>query len=203
MTTSLTPHEPDPIDTKRRAFLIASTAILSGIGALCAFMPFISSWLPSARARAAGGSVAVDLSRMRPGQMVTVEWRGKPVWIIRRTKAMLHALTADDARLRDPLSLVDQQPPYAKNSVRSMNPTYLILIGICTHLGCTPHYKPALHELGPDWQGGFYCPCHGSTFDLAGRVFKGAPAPINLQVPPYHFTSEHVVVIGDDNMVSL
>jgi ubiquinol-cytochrome c reductase iron-sulfur subunit len=142
--------------------------------------------------------VQVDLSKLEPGQQVTVAWQGKPVWIIRRTKTMLEQLALDEALLRDPNSLVDQQPEYAKNRYRSINPEYLVLIGICTHLGCSPKYTPEVNELGPHWPGGFFCPCHGSTFDLAGRVFKGVPAPINLQVPPYKFISEHVIVIGEE-----
>ena len=186
------------IDEERRRFLLNSTCILGGIGAACALTPFISSWLPSSQAQAAGAPVQVDLSRMEPGEQAIVEWRGKPVWIIRRTKEMLNHLNDDESMLRDPDSLVAQQPEYAKNKYRSINPEYLVLIGICTHLGCSPKYKPNLGELGPDWPGGFLCPCHGSTFDLSGRVFKGVPAPINLEVPPYHFLNEHVIVIGEE-----
>lgn len=135
---------------------------------------------------------------MEPGEQAIVEWRGKPVWIIKRTKDMLKDIDHHDAELRDPESLVDQQPEYAKNKYRSINPEYLVLIGICTHLGCSPKYKPSMGELGPDWPGGFFCPCHGSTFDLSGRVFKGVPAPINLEVPPYRFVNEHTLIIGED-----
>ena len=182
----------------RRRFLLTTTGILGGVGALCALTPFIASWMPSAKALAAGGPVQVDLSKMEPGQQVTVEWRGKPVWIIRRTSQMLKQLGGINESLRDPDSSVAQQPAYAKNEYRSIKPDYLVLIGICTHLGCSPNYKPYEKELGPDWPGGFYCPCHGSSFDLAGRVFKNVPAPINLEVPPYRFLSEHVIVIGED-----
>lgn len=190
-------QEP-PIDEQRRRFLLTSTCVLGGVSALCALTPFVSSWLPSAKAEAAGAPVEVDLSKMEPGEQVTVEWRGKPVWIIRRTPEMLKHLADDKAGLRDPDSLVEQQPSYAKNEYRSIKPEYLVLVGICTHLGCSPKYKPYEKELGPDWPGGFYCPCHGSTFDLAGRVFKSVPAPINLEVPPYRFISEHVIVIGEE-----
>jgi ubiquinol-cytochrome c reductase iron-sulfur subunit len=196
--------KPDPdskselIDEQRRRFLLATSGILGGVGAACALTPFISSWLPSAEAKAAGAPVQVDLSRIEPGQQVTVEWRGRPVWIIRRTKEMLAQLGGHDARLRDPNSFVEQQPDYAKNQYRSINPEYLVLIGICTHLGCVPKYTPLTNELGNYWPGGFYCPCHGSIFDLAGRVFKDVPAPINLEVPPYQFISETVIVIGQD-----
>lgn len=186
------------VDETRRNFLLAATGVLGGIGVACALTPFLSSWLPSAAAQAAGAPVEVDLSRIEPGQQVTVGWQGKPVWIIRRTQAMLEALSKDDMLLRDPESLTDQQPEYAKNRYRSIKPEYLVLVGICTHLGCSPKYTPKVNELGPNWPGGFFCPCHGSTFDLAGRVFKGVPAPINLEVPPYKFISEHVIVIGQD-----
>ncbi|WP_131776265.1 ubiquinol-cytochrome c reductase iron-sulfur subunit [Legionella impletisoli] len=192
--------EPDEelVDEQRRQFLLTSTGVLGGIGALCALTPFVSSWMPSAKAQAAGAPVEVDLSKLEPGQQITVEWRGKPVWIIRRTKEMLEGLDDHDVLLRDPKSLVDQQPEYAKNEFRSIKPEYLVLIGICTHLGCIPKYKPYEQELGPQWPGGFYCPCHGSSFDLAGRVFKNVPAPINLAVPPYRFVNDHVIIIGED-----
>ncbi len=187
------------IDQKRRDFLVKATGALGGVGAACALTPFVASWLPSEKAQAAGAPVQVELKDLEPGQLVTVEWRGKPVWILRRTKEMLEGLPKIDSSLRDPASLVEQQPDYAKNEYRSINPEYLVLIGICTHLGCIPKYKPNVEEFGPHWEGGFYCPCHGSRFDLAGRVFKGVPAPINLQVPPYKFISEHVIVIGESS----
>ena len=185
-------------DEQRRRFLLTATCVLGAVGAVCAVTPLVSSWLPSAKAKALGAPVRVDLSQLEPGQQVTVEWRGKPVWIIRRTKEMIKHLDDNTAFLRDPTSRVEQQPIYAQNQYRSIKPEYLVLIGICTHLGCSPKYKPNEEELGPAWPGGFYCPCHGSTFDLAGRVFKSVPAPINLQVPPYHFMSEQVIMIGED-----
>lgn len=188
----------DSIDEQRRHFLLASTGVLGGLGAICALTPFVASWMPSAKAKAAGAPVHVDLSNIEPGQQVVVAWRGKPVWIIRRTSAMLKSLDEDRAELRDPDSLVEQQPHYAQNKYRSIHPEYLVLVGICTHLGCSPKYEPNKKELGPDWPGGFYCPCHGSTFDLSGRVFKNVPAPINLEVPPYRFVSKHAIVIGED-----
>jgi ubiquinol-cytochrome c reductase iron-sulfur subunit len=188
----------EEIDKQRRQFLLTATGVLGGIGAVCALTPFVSSWLPSAKAEAAGAPVEVDLSKLEPGQQATVEWRGRPVWIIRRTKAMLAQLPGSEDQLRDPQSLVEQQPTYAKNRHRSIKPEYLVLVGICTHLGCSPKYTPQVNELGPNWRGGFYCPCHGSTFDLAGRVFKGVPAPINLEVPPYRFVNDHVIIIGED-----
>lgn len=188
----------DEVDEQRRRFLLTATEVLGGVGALCALTPFVASWMPSAKARAAGAPVEVDLSKLEPGQQVTVEWRGKPVWIIRRTPDMLEHLDDVESRLRDPKSLTEQQPEYAQNQHRSINPEFLVLIGICTHLGCVPKYRPNEDELGPEWPGGFYCPCHGSSFDLAGRVFKGVPAPINLQVPPYRFVSENKIIIGED-----
>ena len=188
----------DSVDEKRRRFLLTTSGILGGVGALCALTPFVSSLLPSASALASGAPIEVDLSKLMPGQQATVEWRGKPVWIIRRTQDMLKHLDDDRELLRDPDSLVTQQPSYAQNKFRSINPEYLVLVGICTHLGCSPKYKPTINELGPDWPGGFYCPCHGSTFDLAGRVFKDVPAPINLEVPPYRFLNDHTLVIGEE-----
>lgn len=186
------------IDEQRRRFLTKSACALGGVGALCALTPFVSSWLPSAKALAAGASVQVDLSKMEPGQQITVAWRGKPVWIIRRTPEMLAHLDKHVEQLRDPDSHVQQQPTYARNAFRSIKPEYLVLVGICTHLGCSPNYKPYEKDLGPEWPGGFYCPCHGSSFDLSGRVFKSMPAPINMEVPPYRFINEHVIVIGED-----
>lgn len=194
----LSTDEQQIVDEARRRFLVKTTCVAGGIGVACALTPFISSWFPSAKAYASGAPVEVDLSQLEPGQQVIVEWRGKPVWIIRRTPEMLAQLTHHDTRLRDPLSLVAQQPDYAKNTFRSIKPDYLVLVGICTHLGCSPKYTPVEKSLGADWPGGFFCPCHGSTFDLAGRVFKGVPAPINLEVPPYRFIRDKVIVIGEE-----
>ncbi len=188
----------DQVDINRRRFLIGATSVVGGIGAAFTAVPFVSSWWPSARAEAAGAPVEVDISKIEYGQQLTVEWRGKPVWIIRRSKDMIKNLTTHDKRLRDPNSQVEQQPDYAKNLYRSINPEYLVLVGICTHLGCSPKYRPDIGDLGADWPGGFYCPCHGSLFDLSGRVFQGVPAPINLEVPPYTFISDHVILIGVD-----
>ncbi len=188
------------VDKERRKFLLSATTVVGGIGCAFAATPFVSSWLPSAKAMAAGAPVEVDLSKMEPGQQVTVEWRGKPVWIIKRTSAMLDTLPKTRERLRDPDSMAQQQPNYAKNEFRSRTKEFLILVGVCTHLGCSPKYKPNLGELGPSWPGGFYCPCHGSTFDLAGRVFQGVPAPLNLEVPPYFFPKDNYVVVGEDSV---
>ena len=192
------PPSEDLIDEERRRFLLKSTGIMGGLGAVCALTPFVASWLPSAKAVAKGAPVQVDLSKIEPGQQVTVEWRGKPVWIIRRTKTMLDHLNDHNDLLRDPESDVDQQPQYAKNQYRSINPEFLVLIGICTHLGCSPEYKPDEKDLGPQWPGGFFCPCHGSSFDLSGRVFKAVPAPINLAVPPHRYLSKTEILIGED-----
>lgn len=196
--TSKTGDKEDQIDEQRRKFLLTATGIAGGVGLACALTPFVSSWFPTNTARAAGGPIQVDLSSLKPGQQLIVAWRGKPIWIIRRTQAMLGQLVNIEDQLRDPNSLVDQQPAYAKNRYRSINPEYLVLVGVCTHLGCSPQYKPGKKECGADWIGGFFCPCHGSTFDLAGRVFKGKPAPINLEVPPYRFISEQVIMIGEE-----
>jgi len=185
------------VDEDKRQFLMATSGLLGMVGAVCALSPFVSSWLPGSKAQANGAPVTVDLSQMQPGEQLTVPWRGKPVWVIRRTKKMIRNLAEDQSDLRDPLSLVNQQPAYAKNNYRSIDPEYLVVIGICTHLGCVPNYKPQAGELTSQWPGGFFCPCHGSTFDLAGRVFKAVPAPVNLEVPPYHFSDTYTLVIGE------
>jgi len=189
------------IDQGRRRMLLAATAAMGGIGAVYVATPFVLSMDPSARAKAAGAPVDVDISKLQPGQLMTVEWRGKPVWVLRRNEAMLAGMKTLTDKLRDPRSdELSQQPPYAKNPTRSINPEYMVMVGICTHLGCAPTYRPefAPPDLGPDWKGGFFCPCHGSRYDLAGRVFLGVPAPSNLVVPPYHFVSATRLVIGVD-----
>ena len=191
----------DEIDVGRRRMLIAATAAMGGVGAVYVATPFILSMHPSARAQAAGAPVEVDVSKLEPGQLMTVEWRGKPVWILRRNEEMLENLKTLDAQLRDPKSdELTQQPAYAKNEYRSINPEYMVMIGICTHLGCAPTFRPevAPADLGPEWKGGFFCPCHGSRYDLAGRVYAGVPAPSNLVVPPYHFTLSTQLVVGVD-----
>ena len=190
------------VDRDKRRFLTLLTTGVGAIGVGFAATPFVLSMTPSARARAAGAPVEVDISKLEPGQMLTVEWRGKPVWIVRRTKDMLATLPALDMQLADPESKVaDQQPAYAANPTRSRKPELLVLVGICTHLGCAPSQKfqvgPA-SGMGDDWTGGFFCPCHGSKFDLAGRVFKGVPAPTNLPVPPHMFLSDTRILIGED-----
>ena len=188
------------VNPSRRRFLTAATTVIGGVGVGFALVPFISSMEPSAKARAAGAPVRADISKVESGQMIRVKWRGKPVWVVNRTQEMLDTLPSLDSELRDPESLESEQPDYAKNEYRSIKPEYLVLIGICTHLGCSPTYRPdvAPADLGKDWKGGFFCPCHGSRFDLAGRVFKGVPAPLNLVVPPYRYLSATEILIGDE-----
>ena len=188
------------VDTGRRRFLTAATTVVGGVGAAATLVPFLSSFQPSARAQAAGAPVEVDISKMEPGQRLTVEWRGKPVWIVRRTDEMLGGLEGLSGQLRDPDSAKEQQPDYARNESRAIKPEYLVVIGICTHLGCSPTFRPevAPADLGADWKGGFFCPCHGSRFDLAGRVYAGVPAPLNLIIPPHSYVSDSRVLIGVD-----
>lgn len=188
----------DKVDTSRRRFLTAATSVIGGIGVMYAAAPFISSWLPSARAQALGAPVKIDIGKLDPGAQLTVEWRGQPIWVIRRTKEMLDKLKQLDSLLRDPNSEHDQQPPYAHNEYRSIKPEYLVLVGICTHLGCVPMYRPDIGSIDPSWPGGFFCPCHGSKYDLAGRVYKGVPAPTNMVVPPYHYLDDNVIEVGED-----
>jgi len=191
----------DGVDKGRRRFLIAATSVVGGAGAVAVAVPFVSSMLPSARARAAGAPVEIDISAIELGQRITAEWRGKPIWVINRTEQMLKDLPTLDDQLRDPDSEVaSQQPAYCQNPDRSIKAEYAVLIGICTHLGCSPTFRPdiAPADLGPGWKGGFFCPCHGSRFDLAGRVFKGVPAPTNLVVPPYRYVNDSTIVIGED-----
>lgn len=190
----------DGADNNRRRFLVAATSVVGAVGVAGAAVPFLASWWPSARAQAAGAPVEADISKLEPGAMLTVEWRGKPVWIVRRTQETLDNLSRLEDKLRDPNSEVDQQPPYAKNEYRSRKPEYLVCVGICTHLGCSPTFRPEIAppDLGPDWLGGFFCPCHGSRFDLAGRVYAGVPAPTNLVVPPYTYLTETRILIGKD-----
>lgn len=187
------------MDCGRRRLIVA-TAAVGGVGAVAALVPFVSSLLPSERAKAAGAPVEVDIGKLEVGQMMTVEWRGKPVWILRRTKEMVESLKAVAPRLTDPASKASEQPKYAENEHRSAKPELMVMEGVCTHLGCSPQLKSAeaKAEMGGDWVGGFYCPCHGSKFDFAGRVFRGAPAPTNLKVPPYTFVSDSTLVIGED-----
>jgi ubiquinol-cytochrome c reductase iron-sulfur subunit len=187
-------------DERKRRFLVAATSVAGGVATAAVAVPFVASMLPSERAKAAGAPVEVDLSRLDPGQKLTVEWRGKPVWIVRRTSKMLEEVKASDERVADPASKRSKQPEYAANEYRALKPEYLVLVGICTHLGCSPvdRLEAEPQPFASDWKGGFYCPCHGSLFDLAGRVYKNKPAPDNLEVPPYKFLSDTRLVIGED-----
>jgi len=177
--------------------------VVGAVGTGFLLVPFISSMQPSAKARAAGAPVRADISKLEPGQMIRVKWRGKPVWVVKRTPEMLETLPTLNDNLRDPQSGVSEQPEYAQNEYRSIKPEVLVLIGICTHLGCSPTYRPDVSpaDLGPDWKGGFFCPCHGSRFDIAGRVYAGVPAPTNLPVPPHRYLSDDEILIGDDEGV--
>ena len=190
----------DTMDRRRREFLLSATTTVGGIATVAAALPFVASMLPSERARATGAPVEVDVGKVEGGTLVTVEWRGKPVWLLHRTEEMLAALGKHDAKLRDPQSRQPQQPAYCRNATRSIKPDYFVAVGICTHLGCVPHFlgKAGDPRLGADWPGGFFCPCHGSTFDLAGRVYGGAPAPINLEIPPHGYLSDRRLLIGAD-----
>ena len=190
---------PPEINAGRRR-LIVVTAAAGGACGVAAALSFAASMLPSERAKAMGAPVEADISALAPGDMQVIEWRGKPVWIIRRTKEMLASIKKDDGIVADPQSKVPQQPEYAKNEYRSIKEEIAVLVGVCTHLGCSPQLKPeeAKADMGADWNGGFYCPCHGSKFDFAGRVYKGVPAPINLEVPKYAFVSDTRIVIGED-----
>lgn len=188
------------VDEKRRRLLTAGVGVVGALGAVTMAIPFVSSMSPSARAKAAGAPVEIDISKLEPGQRVIVEWRGKPVWVVRRTPELLESLEAVAGDLRDTESDKSDQPDYAKNAHRSIKPEVLVMTGVCTHLGCSPTFRPdvAPVDLGPDWKGGFFCPCHGSKFDISGRVYKGAPAPINLPVPPHTFVSDSVILVGED-----
>ena len=192
----------DAVDSERRRFLTRAVTVVGGAGGAALAWPFASAWQPSERARAIGAPVEVDISELEPGAMLTQAWQGKPVWILNRTSEALASVAELDAAVRDPDSTEAQQPEYARNPYRSRRPEILILVGLCTHLGCSPkHVTPAqAASFGlTDWRGGFFCPCHGSRFDYAGRVFKGVPAPSNLVVPRHHFLSDTVVLIGEDH----
>jgi ubiquinol-cytochrome c reductase iron-sulfur subunit len=192
-------NEHEKVDKTRRNLVVA-TSVVGGAAGVGVAAPFVASMWPSERARAAGAPVEVDVLRIPLGELAVIEWRGKPVWVLRRTKEMLASLKTVEPRLSDPDSKASDQPKYAQNEYRSATPDLLVLVGVCTHLGCSPQEKPAdaKGEMGADWAGGFYCPCHGSKFDFAGRVFKGSPAPLNLVVPPYTVVSETKLVVGED-----
>jgi ubiquinol-cytochrome c reductase iron-sulfur subunit len=184
----------------RRHFLTVATAVTGGVGLAASAVPFVASFKPSARAQALGAPVEVDVSKLEPGALLKVEWRGRPIYVLHRTERMLVQLDKVEADLADPSSEDSLQPTYAQNEFRSIRPSFLVLEGVCTHLGCAPlpRFEVAPVDLGPDWAGGFYCPCHGSKFDLAGRVYAGVPAPTNLTVPPYRYVNDSTIQIGSD-----
>ena len=186
------------VDKGKRRFLIGATGAVGGIGGVAAAMPFVMALFPSERAKAAGAPVEVEVGKIEPGQQITVEWRGKVVWLVNRTAEMLATLPKLDSKLADPNSDEPQQPSYCKNETRSIKPEMWVAVGICTHLGCSPTFRPepAPADLGPEWLGGYFCPCHQSKFDLAGRVYKGVPAPTNLVIPPYKYLTNTKIVIG-------
>jgi len=188
----------DEVDLSRRKFLTRATIATGAVGTVFAAIPFIESWRPSERARALGAPVMVDLSKLEPGQMTLPVWRRQPIFVVRRTPDMLKRISGHDGELKDPGSKDSEQPAYASNEVRSRTPEFLVLIGICTHLGCLPKQRFDAGALSASWPGGFWCPCHGSRFDLAGRVFEGSPASVNLRVPPYSFPKETLLLIGAD-----
>lgn len=188
------------IDLSKRRFLTGATSVVGAVGTGFIATPFLSSWMPSARSKAAGSPVDVDISKLEEGQLIRVLWRKKPIWIFKRTKDAIARLKKVEPLLTDPNNEnKDQQPEYADNITRSIKPEIAVIIGICTHLGCSPTYRPEVGAAdlgGSEWQGGFYCPCHGSKFDLSGRVFKGSPAPKNLKIPPYHFVKDTLIRLG-------
>lgn len=188
------------VDLKRRRMLITATSAVGAVGVGFAAVPFLASWNPSAKAKAAGAPAEADISKLEPGQLLRVKWRGKPVWVVRRTEQNLADLVKIEDQLADPTSGAPQQPDYCKNAHRSIKKEYLVAVGICTHLGCSPTYRPdvAPADLGSAWKGGFFCPCHGSRFDLAGRVYAGVPAPTNLVIPPHQYISDDMILIGVD-----
>jgi ubiquinol-cytochrome c reductase iron-sulfur subunit len=187
------------VDQTRRWLAIGATSVVGAVGAGFVAVPFVKSWNPSAKAKAAGAPVTVDIGKLEVGQKMLVEWRSKPVWVVRRSEEALNRLEGVESKLRDPNSEVDQQPAYAKNRFRSRedHKAIIVMVGLCTHLGCSPSYRPEITE---DWSGGFFCPCHGSKFDFSGRVFSGVPAPTNLVIPPYSFSAENkdILVVGVD-----
>jgi ubiquinol-cytochrome c reductase iron-sulfur subunit len=189
------------VNRDRRQFLVTATSVTGAIGVTALGVPFVSSMLPSEKAKAAGASVEVDVSQVALGEVLTTEWRGQPVWILNRSDEMIKSLKSNPKKLADPnLNVSSQQPKYCQNKTRSIKPNMLVIVGICTHLGCAP--SPRLSpkgDMGENWEGGFFCPCHGSKFDLAGRVFKGSPAPTNLVVPPHKYLDENIIILGEDS----
>jgi ubiquinol-cytochrome c reductase iron-sulfur subunit len=188
----------EEMDTERRRFLTTATSVIGGVGIACAAYPFIASWQPSVKTQALGAPVEVDISKIEPGQKITIAWRGLPIFVVNRTQESIEHLALIKNHLRDPLSRESIQPKYATNEYRSIKENIFVVEGICTHLGCVPLYKPQVGSVEPDWQGGFFCPCHGSKYDMAGRVYKGVPAPLNLAIPPYEFKSDTIIIVGTD-----
>jgi ubiquinol-cytochrome c reductase iron-sulfur subunit len=188
------------VDLKKRRFLTAATSVVGAVGVGFAAVPFLASWQPSERAKALGAPEEADISKLELGGILRVKWRGKVCWVVHRTEQNLKDLPTLDPELSDPNSEQPQQPDYCKNGTRSIKPAYLVAVGICTHLGCSPTYRPEIApaDIGDYWKGGFFCPCHGSRFDLAARVFKGSPAPTNLVIPPHKYLSEDLILIGED-----
>lgn len=189
------------VDRSKRRFLIAATTAVGGVAGVAVMVPFVMSMLPSERAKAAGAPVDVDISKLESGMLLAVAWQGKPVWVVNRTKEMLARLPKNDSFLLDPKSEQPQQPAYCKNEWRSIKPELLVVVGICTHLGCSPTFRKEVGaaDLGADWPGGWLCPCHGSKYDLAARVFKDVPAPLNMDIPPYKFVNDNLILVGDDS----
>lgn len=190
----------DGVNVGRRRFLVAATSVVGAAGAVGAAVPFVGSWFPSAKAKAAGAPVKVNIAKIEPGQQLIAEWRGQPVFVVRRTEEILGNLKKIAGDLSDPESKASVQPAYVDPSNRSIKPEILVLVGLCTHLGCSPTFRPEVApvDLGPKWVGGYFCPCHGSHYDLAGRVYKSQPAPLNLPVPPYSYESDDIIVVGVD-----
>ncbi|WKJ90989.1 ubiquinol-cytochrome c reductase iron-sulfur subunit [Methylomonas montana] len=189
------------VDHSKRQFLTSALSVVGAVGAGYLAVPFLSQMQPSAKAMAAGAPVEVDISKMEPGQLIRVAWRGKPVWILNRTPEVQATLATLDSKLADPVSNESLQPEYSKNPLRSIKPEIFVAVGLCTHLGCSPTFRPEIapNDLGADWKGGFFCPCHGSWFDLAGRVYRGVPAPTNLEIPPYRYETDNLIVVGEDS----
>lgn len=189
----------DEVDQSRRCFIRRATTAVGGIGLAAASVPFFQYWMPSVDTEAAAAPMKIDISALKPREQLTVPWRGMPVWVIMRDQAMLDTLTKLNDVLRDPLCEQDQQPAYCKNITRSIKPQIFVTIGVCTHLGCVPTYRPDVGSISPEWLGGFYCPCHGSKYDLAGRVYQNVPAPLNLKIPRHMYVSDTEIIIGEDH----
>ncbi len=188
------------VDRSKRRFLTTAVTVVGAVGTGYLAVPFLSQMQPSTKAMAAGAPVKVDISKIEPGQLIRVAWRGKPVWILYRTPEVIDILEKETEKLADPSSEASEQPAVSHNSLRSIKPEIFVAVGLCTHLGCSPTFRPetAPADLGDDWKGGFFCPCHGSSFDLAGRVFKGVPAPTNLTIPPYRYIDDTLIMVGED-----